>query len=253
MGGMTRSSTTTAFDPWPLPLRSLERPGDREIHAWYLDLALLGGPLGPEAGHADTRRDAMALKTLRRFYLRLLLGAYLGVPGKDIEVLRSRRGKPYLAVGQTLPDLQFNIARSSDRALVAVTATAVVGVDLEPAGRQPGNALGVARRYFSAAEADALAAMEGESRREAFMRTWACKEAVVKACGQGIANHLSRFTVDTRLDRPPSVLTSDDAVGHDWTLTMVQPEPGYLGAVAVAGDIDTVKGFRLMPPPGSGH
>lgn len=240
------------FEARRLPIRAIEPPGERELHLWYLQLDALGNPLDPDA---DTRGDIgprsvgiSRQRTLRRFYLRLLLGAYLGVPGKDVSILRDPRGKPFLDPACCSTPLSFSIARSDGRALIAVGRDAPVGVDLEPAGRAPGDALNLARRYFSAAEADALARLEGESLRRAFLHTWACKEAVVKASGRGIANQLCRFTVSIDPDAAPAVLDSQEGDADQWTLLMVFPEPDHLGAVAMHAPEVSVRAWRLLAP-----
>lgn len=240
------------FEARRLPIRALKPPGERELHLWYLQLDALGNPLDPDA---DTRGEIgprsvgiSRQRTLRRFYLRLLLGAYLGVPGKDVTILRDPRGKPFLDPGCCETPLSFSIARSDGRALIAVGHGAAVGVDLEPAGRAPGHALNLARRYFSPAEADALAQLEGEALRRAFLHTWACKEAVVKASGRGIANQLCRFTVSIDPDAAPRVLQSEDGGADSWSLMKVCPEPDHLGAVAVHAPEVSVRAWRLLAP-----
>ena len=138
----------------------------------------------------------------RRFYLRLLLGAYLGLPGKEVKINRKNRGKPVLDISVHPEEIHFSMAKSEDRLLVGISASSHIGVDLEPATRQACNALGVAQRYFSPAEATALAELDPEFLQPAFLRVWACKEAVVKASGMGIANQFARFTVDTDISSP---------------------------------------------------
>ena len=113
--------------------------------------------------------------------------------------------------------------------------------------RRAHDPLGVARRYFSAAEAQALTDAAPEERNAAFLRTWACKEAVVKASGLGIANQLCRFTVETRLTEPPAVLDFDGDTGGRWSLALLHPESEFLGALALPGPIDRLVARSLVP------
>jgi 4'-phosphopantetheinyl transferase len=138
------------------------------------------------------------------------------------------------------------MAKSEDRLLVGITASGHVGVDLEPAHRQAHDPLGVARRYFSRAETEALAAMDSDRLHEAFLRSWACKEAVVKASGHGIANQLCRFTVETDPDLRPAVLDFMDDDHAGWTLEMARPDDDFVGAVAAAHSDMIIKPFRLV-------
>jgi 4'-phosphopantetheinyl transferase len=241
-----------SFTPCRMPLESLDYPASDEIHLWHLDLGLLANSLrGALDGHTQTRYPARftlgQLRFARRFYLRLLLGAYLDLPGKSVRINRSVRGKPVLDASRHHEQLQFSLAKSEDRVLVGFSTRCSLGVDLEPAGRRPHDSLGVARRYFSESESAALRAMPSERVDDAFLRTWACKEAVVKASGEGIANQLCRFTVETDPARPVRVLDFDGEDAGDWSLALLQPEPGFLGAVAARCAGLRFKASRLLP------
>lgn len=240
------------FESRRIPLRGMTRPAGGEIHAWHLDLGQLAQALrGALDGHHDTQSGPAftvgQLRFARQFFLRLLLGAYLGLPGKSVHILRSGRGKPVLDPEYHDVDLHFSMAKSKDRLLVGFSTSDPLGVDLEPAERRAHNPLGVARRYFSPAEAEALAELPTEHRDAAFLRTWACKEAVVKSSGEGIANQLCRFTVETDLARPPAVLEFEGDQPEDWSLALLAPEPGFLGAIAVRRPRVPVRCFRLLP------
>jgi len=240
------------FELRKTPLRELERPRAGEIHTWYLDLGILGRSLqGALDGHHDgtgsTSFSAGQLRFARRFFLRVLLGAYLGLPGKAVKINRSDRGKPVLDASSHEEELHFSMAKSEDRLLIGFSSSSHVGVDLEPSTRRSVNALGVARRYFSTAEADSLAAMPADDLDAAFLRTWACKEAVVKASGHGIANQLCRFTVETDPTRSAEVLEFDNEDPAGWSLALLRPEENFLGAVAVPDKGVVIRAFRLLP------
>jgi 4'-phosphopantetheinyl transferase len=105
----------------------------------------------------------------------------------------------------------------------------------------------VADRYFSASEAEALARVAPGERDAAFLRAWACKEAVVKASGLGIANQLCRFTIETDLAAPPTVLDFDGDAAPGWSLALLHPEADFLGALALPGRIDSLVARTLAP------
>ena len=144
-------------------------------------------------------------------------------------------------------DLHFSIAKSGRGFLVGVSSTAYLGVDIEPEDRRPRNALGIAQRYFSPAEARALEAMAPEQQSEAFLRAWSCKEAVVKSLGLGIANQLCRFTVETNLERPAAILEFEEDDPRQWCLRLLRPAEGFLGAVATRSQPHNLHAFRLLP------
>jgi 4'-phosphopantetheinyl transferase len=193
---------------------------------------------------------AIHQRMLRRFYLRLLLGAYLGLPGKDLRVSRPARGKPVLDPAFHPESLDFSLAASDGCCLVGVTGGAPVGVDLEPEGRQAGRPLALARRYFSDEEVRALESLPEHAVDAAFLRAWACKEAWVKASGLGIANQLRRFTVEVAPDRPVALsrIEGDDA--DAWRMAELRPAPGFLGVVTARQPALELRCWRLQPPPG---
>ncbi len=235
-----------------IPLHTIAPPAADEIHAWYLDLGKLARSLqdaldGTSGPARKARLTGGQLRFSRRFFLRLLLGAYLGVPGKSVMINRSERGKPILDQSIHSTGVHFSMAKSEDRLLIGFSSTAHLGVDLEPASRKAYDPLAVARRYFSERESNELAAMPAEELDAAFLRTWACKEAVVKASGQGIANQLCRFSVETDLALPAALVDIEDEIAAGWSLVLLEPEEGFLGAVAVRNETAGVRAFRLLP------
>ncbi len=247
--GLVRPSD---FSDCIIPLRQQAPPCAGEVHIWYLDLGELGRSLQQALGDPQEQGVVQQLslgqlRFARRFYMRLLLGAYLGVPGKSVSISRSNRGKPVLDQTVHQDQLHFSMAKSEDRLLIGFSTSGLVGVDLEPSQRCAHNALAVARRYFSATEAEGLARLDPQRVDQAFLRTWACKEAVVKASGEGIANQLCRFTVETDPGRPPAVLEFENDDAEKWSLKLVQPESGFLGAVAAHDGLMAVRAFRLLP------
>ena len=240
------------FTPRALPLRHLEPPRNAEVHVWHLDLGLLSASLQAalDSQSVEEHRLQMTpgqLRFARRFYLRLLLGAYLDMPGKAIKLVRNPRGKPVLDASAHDATLHFSMAKSGEQVLIGFASGVHLGVDLEPAGRRAHNPLGVARRYFSPEESAALAALAPSLVNEAFVRAWACKEAVVKASGQGIANEFGRFSVETDLARPVAVVASENEPPEQWTLSLLQPQDGFLGAVACPGRGLGVRARQLLP------
>ncbi|MBT8041510.1 MAG: 4'-phosphopantetheinyl transferase superfamily protein [Xanthomonadales bacterium] len=239
------------FTPCRVPLHGIERPAAGQIHLWFMDLGELAGSLrsalgGGEQAEGDAHFSGGQLTFTRRFFLRLLLGAYLGIPGKSIRIVRNRRGKPVLDP-KVHPDLlHFSIAKSGAGFLVGLSSNAYLGVDIESAGRRARNALGIARRYFSETEASALAALGADERDAAFLRTWSCKEAVVKSLGLGIANQLCRFSVETDMAKPAAVLAFEEDDPAAWWLQLVRPAEHFVGAIATRSEVSDLAAFRLL-------
>lgn len=234
----------------PLEAQALPKPGEADV--WFLDLDRLARPLrGALDGHVGADDPAPftsgQVRFARRFYLRLLLGVYLGLPGKAVSINRSNRGKPVLDATVHRQNLDFSMAKSGHHLLLGFSAGCHLGVDLEPAHRRARQPLGIARRYFSVAEYSALAALPPAQLDAAFLRSWACKEAVVKASGQGIANQLCRFSVETHPERAAAVLDYDGEQAPAWSLSLLQPDEGFLGAVAAPVEGLRISAYRLLP------
>jgi 4'-phosphopantetheinyl transferase len=246
----TASADVQDFTSCEIPLSNMESPSPGEAHLWFLDLGSLAGSLRDALGGGEEELQPVTtgqLRFARRFYLRLLLGAYLGLPGKSVRINRQNRGKPELDTTVHNSELHFSMAKSEDKLLIGFSTSSHIGVDLEPARRRARDAMGVARRYFTPAEADSLASTAPADRDAAFLRVWACKEAVVKASGQGIANQFCRFTVDADLSRPAAVLDFEGENVDDWSLALVRPGEDFLGAVAIQDNVTTFRAFRLLP------
>ena len=151
---------------------------------------------------------------------------------RKVRLARAPRGKPYLAHDGV--DLRFNLSHSEDTALLAVARAREVGIDVEE--NRPGRDwLGIARRFFSPAEAAVLAELPSSEREAAFYRCWTRKEAYLKACGAGMSMRLDSFEVSLAPGEPPALLRS--ARGADearrWPLFEVPAGAGFSAALAV--------------------
>ncbi len=146
--------------------------------------------------------------------LRAVLGRYLESPADQIRYVYNAFGKPALGL-ELASRLTFNLSHSADLALIAVAAGADIGVDLEHIRTQPDFAE-IARYFFSAAEVDRLNALPSRLQARAFLSCWTKREAYVKACGEGLAN-------------------TPSALDGRWSLYSLEPAPGYIGALVVAG------------------
>jgi 4'-phosphopantetheinyl transferase len=241
-----------AFMPQHVPLGRLPLPAAHDIHLWYLHLGELGGSLkhalaGESSSQETEELSLQQLRFTRRFYLRLLLGAYLDIPGKDVVVNRSNRGKPVLDASVHDSPLKFSMAKSENRVLIGISSFHHLGVDLEPAGRKASNPLRLARRFFSPAEFAELEALGPERLDESFLRAWALNEAVVKASGLGIANQLNRFTLRMDPCLPPAMVDIEYDLAANWSLALVKPDSEFIAAVASRQTRLDISCFQLLP------
>ncbi len=235
---------------WPTAVDSVALSAD-ELHLWgvRLDESRATGDellaiLSPDERQ---RAEQYCLDAPRRRFviaraaLRTRLGDYLDLPPRDVAISIASSGKPRLADTGDAIDLRFNLAHSADLALVAVTIGCEVGVDVERL-RTVSFAERIARRYFHAAEIEAITAAPSSARDAAFLRCWTAKEAVLKALGRGIAGPLGDFCVPT------------DALAGEWVklpssrcwLQQVVPCADYIAAVACLNAQRSVRCFTFQ-------
>ncbi|HZL95487.1 MAG TPA: 4'-phosphopantetheinyl transferase superfamily protein [Vicinamibacterales bacterium] len=175
------------------------------------------------------------------------MGRYLKTRPDRISYVYNAFGKPELSP-RFGSSLKFNLSHSAGLALIAITTDSNVGVDLESI-RPQSDLADIARRFFSAAEADCLMAVPSHLRTEAFFSCWTKKEAYLKACGEGFAIPLDRFSIPLTNDAvqtPVDFHVASNGVGpaKRWSIYTLKPAPGYVGALAIAGT-----GWRLSQWP----
>jgi 4'-phosphopantetheinyl transferase len=192
------------------------------------DSALIAGELIASLS-ADEQRRADRLKRsldrerfrLARGWLRRVLAAELGCPPREVTLSPDEAGKPQVPGSP----LRFSAARSEGVALYATSWRMEVGVDVE-AIRSPLDVDGVARRFFTAAERQALAALSPGRRQHAVYECWTRKEAYVKGIGAGLS--FPTTTVDVWPGH------AGTATVGTWSIHRVDVAPGFVAAVAGA-------------------
>jgi 4'-phosphopantetheinyl transferase len=141
-----------------------------------------------------------------------------------------------LSPNQDRLNLHFNLSHSQGLALYAIAQNRQVGVDLE-ALRTDCPWQAIAQQCFSPAEQAQLAALPAPLQRQAFFKGWTCKEAYVKATGQGLTIPLDQFQVCLVPGKPAALLNTqwDVAEASRWFLQELTVAPGYAAALAVEG------------------
>ena len=129
----------------------------------------------------------------------------------------------------------FNLAHSEDLAVLAITRTSPVGVDVERIRTLP-DADHLVSRFFAPAEAATFRTVPKSERSAAFFNLWTRKEAWLKATGKGIGGGLDQVEVSFRPGEPPRLITlgpiKDNAA--NWELHEITPARGFTGAMAIA-------------------
>ncbi len=163
----------------------------------------------------DRRRFAVAHAALRE-----ILANRLGAAPADIEFVRGCNGKP--AVGGS--SIEFSLSHSAGLALIAVSPTRPVGVDVE---RIHANVMieAIAARHFGSRESTWIARAKPHESLGRFFRVWTWKESCLKADGRGLAG-----LAEVHLD--PGDLPLLRAGG--WWIVELPVPSGYAAALATA-------------------
>jgi 4'-phosphopantetheinyl transferase len=165
--------------------------------------------------------------------LRTLSAGYLGVSPASLRFTYSTHGKPSLE-SQTAPALAFNLSHTEGMVVFAFARDRRLGIDVERV-RSDFEVEPIAERFFSLAELLALRKLPAEQRHEAFFHCWTCKEAYIKALGEGLSHPLHQFDVSVSPGEPVALLHTrpDPAEAQRWCLRDVPVTPGHVAAIAV--------------------
>jgi 4'-phosphopantetheinyl transferase len=137
-------------------------------------------------------------RAFRRFCGATVLGS--SRPISQIFFEETENGRPYLS---DVPDIWFSFSSCRLGILGAWSSTHGVGVDLEDQTRNL-EALELAHRFFSGAEANAVERVNGLERLRTFFQFWCLKEAALKSIGEGLPFGLDAFEFE--LDPYPRVV-----------------------------------------------
>jgi 4'-phosphopantetheinyl transferase len=159
-----------------------------------------------------------------RATLRTVLGRYLRTAPAQLEFTYGPHGKPSLSQRE----LEFNLSHSAHLAVIAVTGDRPVGIDLEQV--HPIHDLeNLTARFFTADEHQRLLRLPEAQRLPSFFRCWTCKEAYLKATGEGLGQ-LKSPEVDIQPQQLAYLVNP-----ADWQVQELAVEEGFMGAIAAPG------------------
>ncbi|NJR50187.1 MAG: 4'-phosphopantetheinyl transferase superfamily protein [Leptolyngbyaceae cyanobacterium CSU_1_3] len=239
----------TDEEVWNFPPRDLSLSAQK-IHVWRANLEeseervqdLLKVLSLDERNRADRFRFEHHRNhfIVGRGILRSLLSSYLHIAPEALKFSYGERGKPELI---NLPNsdnnhqkLHFNLAHSQGLALYAI-GDRPVGIDLEQI-RSVSDLEALTRRFFSASEYTAISALSAQQQPTAFFRYWTCKEAYLKATGEGLAKLKElEISLSSQLLSSPSTQFVNVPTGTiaDWHLQELVPATGFVGAIVTTG------------------
>jgi 4'-phosphopantetheinyl transferase len=224
-----------------------------EVHIWQADLNLpwpkieqLQQTLSPDEQKRADRyqfdRDRQHFIASRGI-LRQILSNYVNSHPSKLEFTYSQKGKPSLVTNNYPGEqekLEFNLSHSHGRALYAIACHRNIGIDLEYI--RPVEVQNLAKRFFCPAEYHALIQLPKPQQETAFFHTWTCKEAYLKATGEGIVG-LEQVEVSIHCDRPAKIIkiAGNSQAASSWQLEKIAVNSGYMAALAMHPATDYFK------------
>lgn len=227
------------YPEWLCPPNELILPF-QEVHVWRasleksaIQLQRLAQTLSSDekqrAGRFRFQHDRDRFIASRGL-LRAILGRYLKTSPAQLQFRYGPYGKPELHQA-ALPTLQFNLSHSQGLMLCAVTHRRV-GVDLEYV-RPVSDLNQLTQRFFSAHEHQIIHNLSPDQQPMMFFRYWTCKEALLKAVGDGLMRlgsvEVSLVNSTIEIMRWEGI---DQASAH-WVLQSFSPASNCAAAVAI--------------------
>ena len=222
-------------------------PGVLSIHIWAanLDLPIMEIEKFHEMLSIEERVRAKGFlfeRDRNRFIvchgkLRAVLGWYLDVTPNRLRFCYGKHGKPALPDTFDNGSIHFSLSHSEGFALYGFSEDHEIGVDIERV-RDLAEMDWIAEQFFSAEENRIFRALPESQKKEAFFRMWTCKEAFMKATGDGLSRPLDQFEV-LRYPFEPSrliELRANSGEGYYWSIRSLNFLPTYACAVAVKGN-----------------
>ena len=232
--------------PWP-DLDFDFKPGD--VHVWAIALDMKPKVLARIASVLN----AAELEQGRRFRfvhhrdrfiagrcaIRILLGHYLKLKPQKLTFAYGSAGKPFLTSSALDRHVHFNFTHSDNVALLAVTRTEPVGIDIERLDSL--NDLdAIMTQVASPEERHRFCGLEGMEKRVAFFKLWTRKEAWLKATGNGITQLLTSVEVTFLPGEPARLIRVP--IGSEtpsfWRLYDVPTPTGFAGALCIQTEAD---------------
>ncbi|MGH1543060.1 MAG: 4'-phosphopantetheinyl transferase family protein [Arenicella sp.] len=174
-----------------------------------------------------------------RGFLRLLLSDCCGIAMRDLFFVYNEYGKPSL----DKPDvsLDFNLSHCRQWACYAITQNSIqLGVDIEfnkPMSDLPA----MLDMVFNLEELSLFKVLDPDEQRHYFYQQWVCKEAILKALGQGLSYPLKQCALEKIKDGMFCALTkeSPDNTVQKWFVSLLSEQflpESMSGAIALPND-----------------
>jgi 4'-phosphopantetheinyl transferase len=203
---------------------------NNEVHVWRISIsqnikrlerfeALLTPEEALRAGKYRQQKDTYRF-IVSRGAQRIILGRYLNMPPAQLQFVLGDNKKPYL-IGDSGEILHYNLSHSGDWIVLAI-AKLSVGADVEFVDPLfPFQ--DILEDNFSREEVDHIGTSP-----DRFFTLWTRKEAILKATGQGLGDHLK---ITPALDGEHTLDTLLTGADKNWQLNSFTIAPDYISTV----------------------
>ncbi len=214
-----------------------------EIHVWSADLETSPYQQNTDFLSQDECERANRFKfpihrqrfIAARSLLRAIISFYTDVSPAKIIFSYNDDKKPFL---QNVP-LMFNLSHSDHMVVYAFTMQYAIGVDIEKIQSEYHE--GVAERFFSKQENEALHHLPKDKQASFFYQIWAYKEAIIKAIGKGFSLPLSSFPISF-INGSARIMIDDVS----WSLFPLTIHPDYQSAVVTNQQVSRITYWKFV-------
>jgi 4'-phosphopantetheinyl transferase len=153
-----------------------------------------------------------------RAFLRRALGAATGQDPAKLVLTEIGKGKPFLD-----DTVHFNLSHSAGLAVLAMSESGPVGIDLEFIDRRI-DILGLVRSCFNEAEARNILSLPVPEQPARFFAFWTAKEARMKLTGDGMSLPPQQIALDIEDGVPVGYLRPDSPATQAVFIDLGRPE-----------------------------
>lgn len=184
---------------------------DSQVHVWVV---FSGLDLGNErminclSYFEKARSDGFLLESVRaifirsRFCLRVTLSYYLGLHHSEICFSYNKHGKSKVSpsVASSIP-IKFNVSHSNELTLLVFHLVYEIGVGVEYMEDHKVSDMLNDSNILNFQEIKLISSQVPENKERLFYKLWTCKEACLKALGEGLSLPLNDVKIDMNLDK----------------------------------------------------
>lgn len=179
----------------------------------------------------DIRTDGKSRRRLTDTLVPPVLRSYFASCDQDFRLVRDSHGRPVCPE----IELNFNLAYSSTRAVVAVGLRDKLGLDVERIETEGVDLDSLVHEHFCILESQAYFRASESTRARVFYHIWTQKEAVTKAIGVGMKQNLQDVVVEPDPAKGCRLIALNGQPGTGWTLRTLDVGDDHVAVVAAFG------------------